>query len=488
LQSTSNLSLKNKVLTGLVWRFLERGGTLGMQFIISIVLARLLLPRDFGTIGLLTVFIAVAGVFVQSGFGSALIQKEKVSIEEYSSVFYLSLFVSIVLYILLFFTAPLIASFYSEPLLVSILRVMALSLIIGAITSVQYAVLSREMKFKKSFFASIGGIFASGTVGIAMAYCGYGVWSLVFSQLSSQVLSLIILWFMVKWRPSFIFSFTKLKKLFQYGSKLLCSALLDTIFNNLYSLSIGKLFDLTMLGYYNRGLSIPMLVVENINGTIDGVMFPALSSCQHDRGRVKKLVRRMITTSSFFVIPMMFGLIVVAKPLVLLVFTEKWLPCVPFVQLSCIKCAFWPIHIGNLQAIKAVGRSDIFFRLEIVKKVLFAIVIVLTFPFGIYAMVAGGAVLSVINTIINALPNRKLINYTYKEQWLDIAPFILLSVLMDSVIIGVSVLSLGAEMTLLFQFLVGAAFYFAGAYFFKFECFFYLLTIIKGNYRWRKTT
>lgn len=475
-------SLKEKVMAGLFWRFLERGGTQGMQFIVSVVLARLLVPKDFGTIGLLTVFIAIAGVFVQSGFGTALIQKPEVNSEDYSSVFYLSVAVSIILYAVLFLCAPMIGDFYADPLLCPILRIMALSLILGAINSVQYAVLSREMKFKNSFFVNLGGIFTSGTIGIGLAYHNYGVWSLVFSQLAGQVASTIILWFTVRWRPTFIFSIKKLAELFSFGSKLLCAALLDTTFNNLYPIIIGKLFDRTMLGLYNRGQSIPSMVVENINGTIAGVMFPALASCQNNRARVKDLVRRMIATSSFLVIPMMFGLAAVAKPLVLLIFTEKWLPCVPFLQLSCITYAFWPIHVANLQAITAVGRSDIFLKLEVIKKTLLLVVLGASFPFGVYAMVVGSAVLSFICTFINAWPNRTLLNYTFKEQLLDIAPSLLLSAAMSGIVTTISWLPLGIWRVFLMQVLVGGVFYFTGAYLLKFECFAYLLTTIKSGF------
>lgn len=477
----NNNSLKTKVLTSLLWRFMERSGTQGIQFIVSIVLARLLLPKDYGIIGLISVFMAVASVFIQSGFGTALIQKSEVDDEDYSSVFYLSLSVSTVLYLVLFYTAPLIAGFYTEPILIPILRILSLMLPLGAINTIQNAVLSRGMKFKKSFFVSLGGVFASGTVGIVMAYCGYGIWSLVFSQLSGQVISTIILLLTIRWRPRLMFSFEKLTELFRFGSKLLYSGLLDTTFNNLYPLIIGKLFDPAMLGYYNRGQSFPSLIVNNIDGTISGVMFPALTSCQNDRILLKKVVRRMIVTSTFLILPMMFGLAAVARPLVLLLLTEKWLPCVPFLQLSCITYALWPLHTANLQAINAIGRSDVFLKLEIIKKTLLIAVIVISFPFGVYAMVSGSAVVSLISTFVNAWPNRILLKYTYKEQWLDIMPSFLLSIAMSGVVMATALLPFSIGLVLLLQIVIGGTFYFAVAYFFKFECFDYLLNTIKGD-------
>ncbi|HEY8892400.1 MAG TPA: lipopolysaccharide biosynthesis protein [Clostridium sp.] len=489
--TSNNKSLKSKVLYGLFWRFMESSGTQGIQFVVSIILARLLLPKDFGIIGLITVYIQVANVFIQSGFGTALIQKKEVDDEDYSSVFYLSLTMSAVLYLILYFTAPLIARFYSEPMLVQILRILSFTLILGVINSIQFTVISREMKFKKSFIVSLGGVFVSALVGVTMAYRGYGIWSLVFSQISGQVTSTIILWFTVRWRPKLLFSFKKIKELFKFGSNLLISGLLDSLFNNLFPLIIGKLFGSTMLGYYNRGQSFPSLMVNNIDGTIVGVMFPALSKFQNDRVQVKKIVRRMLVTSSFLVIPMMVGLAVVARPLVLLLLTDKWLPCVPFLQFACITYALWPIFTANLQAITAVGRSDIFLRLEIFKKILLVVVILISVHYGIYAMLIGSVIVSFVSAVINASPNKKLLNYSYKEQMFDIMPSILLSLTMSLVVLAVSLLSFSLWLVFLLQIIVGAVFYFGVAYLLKFECFLYILDLLKAaidkNFKQKRT-
>ena len=464
---------------------MERTGTQGVQFIVSIILARLLLPKDFGIIGLIAVYIEVASVFIQSGFGTALIQKREVDDEDYSSVFYLSLIISVVLYLLLFFTAPLIAGFYSEPTLVPILRILSFTLILGVVNSIQNAVISREMKFKKSFIVSLGGVLVSSIVGIMMAYRGYGIWSLVYSQISGQVTSTIMLWFAVRWRPKLLFSFKKIKGLFKFGSNLLISGLLDSIFNNLYPLIVGKLFGSTMLGYYNRGQSFPSVMVDNIDGTIQGVMFPALATYQNDRVQVKKLVRRMLVTSSFFVIPVMVGLALVARPLVLLMLTAKWLPCVPFLQFSCITYALWPIFTANLQAISAVGRSDIFLKLEIIKKALLLLIILISCHYGIYAMLIGSAILSFVSAAINAWPNKKLLNYSYREQLFDIMPSILLSFAMCIVVLAVSLLPFSLWLVFSLQIIVGGVFYFGAAYLLKFECFFYILNLVKAAFHKR---
>ena len=429
----NNEVTKSKVLSSLLWKLMERGGTQGIQFIVTIVLARLLLPEEFGLIVLVTIFIAIAGVFVQSGFNTALIQKKNVDEVDFSSVFYLSLIVASLLYIFLFFTAPLVANFFEEPELEPVLRVLSLTLFFGAVNSIQIAVVARKMQFKKLFFSSLGAIIISGTVGLVMAYAGFGVWALVGQQLINQLMVLVILWFTVKWRPKLVFSLERINNLFSFGWKLLVSGLIDTLYTNLQSLFIGKMFSPAILGFYNRGEQFPSLIVSNIDGSIQSVMLPTLSSYQEDRQRVKEIVRRSIVTSSFIVFPMMVGLAVIAEPLVKILLTEKWLPAVPFLQIFCASYALWPIHTANLQAINALGRSDIFLKLEIVKKIFGLIILGVSIPFGVYAMAIGVLVTGIIASFINAYPNLKLIDYSFQEQWKDIIPSLLLSLVMGIV-------------------------------------------------------
>ncbi len=468
-------SLKQKVIHGVFWRMLERIGMQTMGFVVSIILARLLEPKDFGTIALITVFIALGSVFVHGGFGTALIQKKDVTETDYNSVFYLSLAVAFVLYGVLFVCSPWIAAFYNEPVLVPVVRTMAVSLIIGAVNSIQVAVLTREMKFKLSFQTSLISTFLAGVVGCFMAYNGYGVWALVGSSLASQISSAVVLWEVVDWRPRLIFSFAVIRQLFGFGSKLLISGLLGTAFSNIYSIIIGKLFSPTILGYYSRGQSMPNMIITSVRSTISSVIFPALSSCQHDKVRVKEIVRRMLKSTSFLVFPLMFGLAVVAKPLVLILLTEKWLPCVPYLQLSCITFSFWPLHVANLQAINALGRSDIFLTLEIIKKVLIVITILVTFRFGVMAMVIGQAVISPIGVAINAWPNRKLINYSLQEQVMDILPASVLAAGMAALVFGLAWIIPNMYFLLVAQVFLGVIVYFTGAKLFRFESAEYLL-------------
>jgi len=397
------------ILSSLMWKFLERGGTQGIQFIVQIVLARLLSPDEFGAIAIVLVFINLARVFVQSGFNTALIQKKDADKVDFSSVFYLSLLVAAILYSIIYFSAPYISRFYMQPQLVQVLRVLSVTLFIGAFNSIQNAFVARNMLFKRLFISSLGAVIASGIVGIAIAYRGGGVWALVAQQLTNQLMVAIILWFTVKWRPHFICSFKRLGELFSYGSKLLASALIDTLYRDLRTLIIGRIYMPEMLGFYNRGEQFPKIIVSNINGSIQSVMLPTLSAHQDDTKRVKEMMRRAIKTSSYIIFPMMIGMIVVAEPLVKIVLTDKWLPAVPFLQIFCISYALMPIHTANLQAINAMGRSDIFLRLEVIKKIIGLIILGISLQFGVYAIALGQVFGGIISTFINAYPNKELL-------------------------------------------------------------------------------
>lgn len=471
--------MKKTVISSLFWKLMERGGTQGINFIVQIVLARLLLPEDYGLLALVAIFIAFANVFVQSGFNTALIQKKVADAVDFSSVFYLSLMIAGVLYLLLFFTAPFIAEFYSEPQVKLVIRVLSITLFFGAFNTIQYAYVSRNMMFKNFFFSSLGGIIVSGIIGIIAAYMGFGVWALVLQQLVNKVIITIILWFSVTWRPQLLFSFKRIKILFSYGSKLLVSGVLNTLYRDIRILIIGKIYTPTTLGFYNRGEQFPQLIVSIINGSIQAVMLPALSVHQDQKKRMKEMVRRAIVTSSFIVFPMMVGLAVVAEPLVKILLTDKWIFSVPFLQIFCISYALMPIHTANLQAIKALGRSDIFLKLEIVKKVTGFIILGISIPFGVYAMAWGVLLSGIIAAFINAYPNRKLLNYSYKEQWGDIIPSLLLSITMGSLVYSFHYINISDGFILILQVAAGFMIYIALAKIFKVESFDYLVGTIK---------
>lgn len=470
------------IFTSLIWKFLERSGTQIVQFVVSIVLARLLSPEDFGVIALVMIFIQIANIFIKSGFNSALIQKKNADSLDFSSVFWGSLIVTIILYALLFFISPFIADYYERPILEPVLRTLGLTLFLGVFNSIQEAFIARNMLFKKLFYRSLGAIIPSGIIGIILAYLGFGIWALVAQQLSNTFFICVIMWFTVRWRPEFLFSFKRIKPLFSYGWKLLVSALIDVGYNNLRSLVIGKMFTPATLGFYTRGNQFPNLIVSNINSSIQSVMLPALSKEQDDILRVKKMTRRAIVTSSFIILPLMAWLAATAEPLVLIVLGEKWLPCVPFLQIYCINYAFWPIHTSNLSAIKALGRSDLFLKLEIIKKI-FGLSILLYTIFIFHSPIAialGGSVSGILSTFINAHPNKKLLSYGYLEQIKDILPSFVVAILMGLGLWWLTKLNLSPILLLIMVTFTGAFFYVGIAKFLHFECLDYLLKTIKG--------
>ena len=471
---------KNTVISSLIWKFLERGGVQGVQFILSIVLARLVSPDDYGVIALILVFIQIATVFIQSGFNTALIQKKESDDVDFSSIFYLSFFVALLCYVTLFFAAPFIAKFYNQEILTPVIRVIAFTLFFGAVNSVQNAYVSKTMQFKKFFFSSMGAVLGSGIVGVILAYKGFGVWALVAQQLVKDILICLILWFTVKWRPKFLFSFKRVKSLFSFGWKLLCSALLDTVFRNIYNLIIGKIYNSQSLGYFNRGHQFPQVIATNLDGSIQSVMLPTLSANNDNPSEVKRITRRSISTSAFILMPCMFGLAAVAEPLVKVLLTDKWLPCVPFLQLACISYALYPIHTANLTGINALGRSDVFLKLEIVKKCVTVINILITLPHGIYAMAIGQVVQSFISTFINSYPNKKLMGYSYFEQWKDLFPSFILSIAMAILVWFMNFIPLVPSLLLICQILVGIFIYVIFAKIFKLEVFTYFINTIKG--------
>lgn len=479
-------NFRNNVIASLIWKFLERIGTQGIQFIVSILLARLLLPSDYGVVSMILVFTAIANVFVQSGFSSSLIQKKDADELDFSSVFYVSLAIATICYLILFFSAPWIADFYNMPEMTTILRVLALTLFFGAINSVQNARISRNMKFKKLFFSSLGAIVVSGATGIILAYLGYGPWALVWQQLSNSIAITIILWFTSGWRPKLMLSIKRVKSLFSYGWKILCSSLLDTVYRNLYNLVIGRFYSSATLGNYNKGEQFPKLIAVNVDGAISSVMLPAFSKEQENKEKVKKMVRRSIVTSSLLLLPMMFGLAAVAETAVRVLLTDNWLGCVPYMQLLCIVYALYPIHTANLQSIKAMGKSDYFLKLEVIKKIIGIIVLVITVPFGVYIMTLGQVGVAILSTFINSFPNRKLLNYHYKEQIKDILPSLLLSLVMFVVVYPMNFLNINIYLLLIMQILIGAAVYIGLSYSFKLESLEYLIKCFKEKMKGKK--
>lgn len=468
-------------INNFIWRFAERCGAQLVTFIVSIVLARILTPEDYGVVALVTVFTSILQVFVDSGLGTALIQKKNADDLDFSSVFYFNFVVCIVLYIIMFFTAPFISVFYNDGSLTSIVRVASLTIVISGVKGIQQAYVSRNMLFKRFFFATLGGTIFSAFIGIGLAYAGFGVWAIVAQQLSNTAIDTLILWITVKWRPKKMFSIKRLKELLNFGWKLLVSSLFNTVYNNLRNLIIGKYYSSADLAYYNQGDKFPNLIITNINSSIDSVLLPTLSSAQDEKNRVKNMTRRAIKTSTYIMAPLMMGLAFCATPIVRLILTEKWMPCVPYLQIFCITYMFWPIHTANLNAINAMGRSDYFLKLEIVKKAIGMILLLSTMHFGVMVMAYSLLVTTVTSMIINSWPNKNLLGYSLKEQIIDIFPGIFLAILMGLAISLVRLLALPDIVILALQIPLGAVIYIGLSYVFKIEPFEYLLNMVKST-------
>lgn len=469
---------RTTTITNFIWRFAERCGAQLVTFIVSIVLARLLAPEDYGVIALVTVFTTILQVFIDSGLGTALIQKKDADDLDFSSVFYFNLIVCLVLYGVMFLAAPFIARFYNNPIYIPLVRVLSLTLIISGVKGIQQSYVSRHMIFKRFFFSTLGGTLVSAIVGIALAYARFGVWAIVAQYLCNAAIDTMILWITVPWRPKFIFSWNRLRNLLSYGWKLLASSLLDTGYNNLRSLLIGKIYSSSDLAYYNQGDKFPNVIVSNINTSIDSVLLPTMSDVQDNHIAVKNMTRRAIMTSIYIMAPLMMGLAFCAEPVVRLVLTDKWLPCVPYLRIFCITYMFWPIHTANLNAIKAMGRSDLFLKLEFAKKIVGMILLLVTMRISVMALAFSMVVSSITSQIINSYPNRKLLGYSYLEQLRDIIPSILLAIGMGIVVSFIPLLPLGTFITLLLQILLGGMIYIAGSALFKLESFEYLLKTI----------
>lgn len=479
----TEIEMKNKVVKGLFWKLLENGGAQAVQFVVAILLARLLTPAEYGVVGIITIFITIANVFVQSGFSTALVQKKDADASDFSSVCYFELMLSVVLYGALYAAAPYIAAFYAIDELREIVRVLGIVLFPGAVISVQTAYVSRNMEFKGLFLSTLAASLISGAVSIGMALAGCGVWAMVGQQMIYYFALMLVLFLTVSWKPARMFSIEKLRTLFGFGWKLLCASLLDTIFNNLYGLLIGKIYNEELLGSYNRGEQFPKLIATNLGSAIQAVLLPAFSAKQDDMHEVRNMVRKAIQMSSFVVLPMLLGLFAVADTLVLVLLGEQWLVCVPFLRITCITYCFWPIHITNLQAINAVGRSDIFLKLEVVKKGLSVLALLIGMQYDVYTMVAIKAFQDFLCTFVNAAPNQKLLGYRIVDQWKDVMPPALLSIVMCIAVMaaGTWLAPLPILVRLLVQIMLGIVVYVALAAGFRLSSFRELLGALRGG-------
>jgi teichuronic acid exporter len=475
-------SLKSKTIHALFWSFFERIGQQGIQFIISIILARLLLPEEFGLIAMLMIFMAIAQSFISSGFGQALIQKQDTTHIDECSIFYFNILVGFFATGMLCIASPWIAGFYSQPLLVPLTCVLSLNMIINAFGLVQTTLLTKQIDFKTQLKVSVIATAISGTIGIIMALNGFGVWSLVAQSLASNFFRTILLWFFNTWRPSWTFSLDSLRGMFRFGSRLLASGLLDTIFQNIYIVVIGKLFSPADLGFYTRAKGFQQLPVSNISTIISRVTFSVFSSVQDDKPRLKRGVRKALTMLVMINFPMMVGLAIVAKPLVLLLLTEKWAPCIPYLQLLCVVGMLYPLQVINLNVLMAQGRSDLFFRLEILKKTLIVIAIAVTYRWGIRAMIYGQIATSCIAYILNSYYTGKMLDYPITEQIRDLIPSLALASIMGGGVFACHYAPIVNQSTMMFlQIVTGIVLYTVLCYIFRISSFMEVIEIIKSK-------
>lgn len=481
-------ALKQNTLSNLFWRYAERICAHIVTVVVQIVLARILSPDDFGIVALILVFTTILESFVDSGLGNALIQKKDADNTDFSTVFFTNVFISLFLYFLIFLGAPVISDFYGKTELTSLIRVLSLSIIICAVKNVQQAYVSRNLIFRKFFVATISGTIFSAIIGIYLAENGYGVWAIVFQMLTNLTVDTFLLWVIVKWRPKLEFSYNRLKTLFSYGWKLLASTLLDKGYNNLRQLIIGKVYMPEDLAFYNRGEMFPLAVVSNINTSIDSVIFPVMSRVQDNIGELKNITRRSIKTSIYIMAPLMIGISVCAEHIISLLLTDKWIHCVPYMRIFCITYMFWPMHTANLNAIKALGKSNVFLRLEIYKKIIGILLLLITMWHSVMAMAYSLLVSCITSQMINAYPNKKLLNYGYKEQIKDFLPEIILSMAMGGIIFLFNFLDLNICMILCMQLFVGLIFYIVVSKLLKLESYIFLTSELKSviNLKWKQ--
>ena len=449
--------LKKKAVNGVIWSSIDRFSTQGIQFVFSILIARLLMPSDYGVVAMLVIFLAVSQTFIDSGFGTALVQKSDRTETDFSTVFYFNIVVAILFYILLWLSSPYIASFYDIPMLKDVTRVVALTLVFSALGGIQNAKLSIAINFKTRAIISLISALSTGCIGFCMAYSGYGAWALVFQMVFSSLLNTILLWCFVRWIPKLVFSWQSFRQLFSFGSKLLASALLDTIYNNVYTLVIGKV----------------------ITGVLQGVTFPVLCSIQNDENRLVDAYKRFIRMSAFIIFPLMIGLSAVAAPFIRVVLTDKWEGAIYLLQIVCFSLMWYPIHAINLSILQVKGRSDYFLKLEIIKKIQGVCILCLTVPIGIVAMCYGSVVSSLLSLIWNTYYTKRLIGYGFFSQIKDLSHILIHSLVMGGIVMLVIYFIDITWVKLLVGILVGGFYYVAGAYIMRFEELKEVLSIIK---------
>ncbi len=451
---------KKKVSLSLVWKFLERAGGQAISFLLGIILARLLTPTEYGLVALITIFISIATVFVQGGFNTALIQRQDTNNSDYNSILWFTLFVSTVLYAILYLTAPLIAKYFNNVDLIPIVRVLSLILLPGALNSVQVAFETKKMQFRNLFYASAVSAILSGIIGVALAYCKYGAWAIVFQQLTNQIINCIVLLLISEWKPRLQYEHTSVKRMIPFGSKVLASNLLVTVFLNIRSLIIGRVYNAESLAYFNRGKTFPSTLMDTVDGTIQSVLLPTYSSLQNNKIRLKNVLRQSISLGCYVLFPCLLGLAAVADPFIKLLLTEKWTSAIVYVQIFAVGYMFQPIQIASAQALKAIGRSDVTLKIEVYRKITEIICLLISIQFGVEAIAWSTVAAGFIACLISAPLCKRYLEYSYSEQLVDLIPSFALSVIMFIIVTNViQLFNVGYFGQLSFGIIIGIAVY-----------------------------
>jgi teichuronic acid exporter len=429
------MSLKKSALKAILWTFIQQMGTQGINLLVSIILARILLPSEFGLIALLTIFMGLGNTIIYSGLTQSLIRTENPDDSDFSTIFFFNIIISLIVYIFIFFLAPIIADFYKQPLLTDITRVYCTIFIIGAFSIIQNTRLIKEMDFKTQTIINLPSIIIASIVGITMALNGYGVWSLVWSAITKSIALNIQLWWWSPWKPSFNFNKSKIKHHLNYGYKITLSGIINTLFENIYTIIIGKFYDPIQVGFFNRADTLKQLPVQNFSAILNTVTFPLFSKIQNDDAKLKSVYKKIMQLSIFLIAPTLLFMAALAEPLFRFVLTEKWLPAVPYFQILCFSGILHPISVYNLTILNIKGRSDLFLKIEIIKKIIVALIILISFQWGIYGLLYGNVLISVIGLFINSYYTGKIILYNAFEQLKDLLPAILLAVFSSGVVL-----------------------------------------------------
>ena len=469
-----------KAFKDMLWRFGERICAQFVSFAVSIILARILLPAEYGIVAMTMVCISLCNVFVTSGFGAALVQKEHADDTDFSTVGLFGTAVSILLYLILYGCAPAIAAFYHEPVMSGVLRVMAVRLPLAAVNSVQQAYVARHGMFRKFFWSTLIGTLTSAAVGIIMAYAGYGIWALVAQYLVNSVMDTVVLGAAIRWFPGLRFSWHRLRSVFGFGWRILCSDLIGTAYNELRNLIIGKRYASEQLAFYNRGYQIPHVFVTNVGVALSSVLLPVMSQEQNDEKRLRSIAQRTIRTGTYIMFPLMAGLAVTAEPLVRFLLTDKWLPAVPFLRMACFSYALDPWATANLEALKARGKADDYLKLEIRKKMVAVLIMIPSIPLGVHALAASGCVYGVIAVAMTARQNQRSIQYGFGRQIRDIWPNIVPTALMGILIYLIHFLPLRPLALFILQVMTGIAAYVLLSVLMRNENYDYLKQLLKS--------